>query len=455
MDNKPTLAEYIARQAGVPGASCPNLPNTYIGMRYVPEFADPVEWDATMQTEYEYLKIVTWQGNSYTSRTWVPKNIPITNTDYWILTGNYNAQVEAYRKEVQAFDGRITAAEKALIPLRPLPPYITKEGMRVALIGDSYTAGDGSNPAWGYRLQSLLGLDNSNFFQLGRGGAGMLRDGNNLLSVLQELIPQVQNRETITHFIIQSGANDISITGVDFPGALTRFANVIQAVKQNFPNAKIYVMCTPVDNKAQNWNTIKNRGFVYDVYIEQCAMNGVIFAGMAPYWLMATWKISMNPDRLHPNNTGAQFLAEYMFQFLNGCDYAEVSHDAVNSYPITFTDNGNRYDINLIYECSYNRGSFDIVGSLEFKGKTTTTTTWITIVPLDSAPYLVPLNSTIPVWITGTLSDGQAESIRTFAEIRVTQDGIQIGNYPDITNRYTEYTIRLVPGGCKQIFQLL
>lgn len=112
MDNKPTLAEYIARQAGVPGASCPNLPNTYIGMRYVPEFADPVEWDATMQTEYEYLKIVTWQGNSYTSRTWVPKNIPITNTDYWILTGNYNAQVEAYRKEVQEFDGRITAVEQ-------------------------------------------------------------------------------------------------------------------------------------------------------------------------------------------------------------------------------------------------------------------------------------------------------------------------------------------------------
>lgn len=120
MDNKPTLAEYIARQAGVPGASCPNLPNTYIGMRYVPEFADPVEWDETKQTEYEYLKIVTYQGNSYTSRTWVPKNIPITNTDYWILTGNYNAQVEAYRKEVQEFDGRITAVENEYDQLEPM-----------------------------------------------------------------------------------------------------------------------------------------------------------------------------------------------------------------------------------------------------------------------------------------------------------------------------------------------
>lgn len=436
-----------------PGFPTPPGYNYYIGPRFILKFADPIEWDAN--TQYEPMIAVMYQGNSYISRTYVPAGVMPTNEEYWAPSGMYNAQIEQYRREVQEFDGRITDVENALIPLRPLPPYVTKEGMRVALIGDSYTAGDGSNPAWGYRLQSLLGLDNSNFFQLGRGGAGMLRDGNNLLAVLNDLIPQVQNKETITHFIIQSGANDIAYTGADLPDVITRFNNVIQTIKQNFPNAKIYMMCTPVDNKAQNWGTINNRGFVYDLYIEQCALAGVTFAGMAPYWLMATWKISMNSDRLHPNNIGAQFLAEYMFQFLNGCDYAEVSHGAVNYYPISFTDDENTYNVDLIYECSYNRGSFDIVGELQYKGKTTTTTTWTTIVPLESAPYLVPVKSTIPVWITGTLSGGQSESVRTFAEMQVTQDGIQIGNYPDITSKYTDYTIRLVPGGCKQTFQLL
>ena len=71
----------------------------YIGARYVPLFADPAEWDNTKT--YEPLTIVLHDGNSYTSRQYVPVGIDINNTDYWALTGNYNAQIEAYRKDAQ------------------------------------------------------------------------------------------------------------------------------------------------------------------------------------------------------------------------------------------------------------------------------------------------------------------------------------------------------------------
>ena len=71
----------------------------YIGARYVPLFANPAEWDNTKT--YEPLTIVLHEGNSYTSRQYVPSGIDINNTDYWALTGNYNAQIEAYHKEVQ------------------------------------------------------------------------------------------------------------------------------------------------------------------------------------------------------------------------------------------------------------------------------------------------------------------------------------------------------------------
>lgn len=83
--------------------------NEYVGMRYVPKIADPAEWDSTRN--YESLMIVTYQGNSYTSRMPVPAGIPITDTHYWALTGNYNAQVEQYRQEVRTFDARITQAQ--------------------------------------------------------------------------------------------------------------------------------------------------------------------------------------------------------------------------------------------------------------------------------------------------------------------------------------------------------
>ena len=72
----------------------------YIGARYVPIFADPAEWDSTKQ--YEPLTIVLHEGNSYTSMQYVPAGIEITNEKFWALTGNYNAQVEAYRREVRA-----------------------------------------------------------------------------------------------------------------------------------------------------------------------------------------------------------------------------------------------------------------------------------------------------------------------------------------------------------------
>lgn len=86
----------------------------YIGARYVPIFGrrdeESIQWDNS--APYEPLTIVLYQGNSYTSRQYVPAGIDILNEAFWALTGNYNAQIEAYREEVLRFDGRITAAEE-------------------------------------------------------------------------------------------------------------------------------------------------------------------------------------------------------------------------------------------------------------------------------------------------------------------------------------------------------
>lgn len=67
----------------------------YVGARYVPKIMG--EWNKALQ--YEALSVVTYMGNSFTSKVPVPANVEINNTDYWINTGNYNVQVEEYRKE--------------------------------------------------------------------------------------------------------------------------------------------------------------------------------------------------------------------------------------------------------------------------------------------------------------------------------------------------------------------
>lgn len=70
--------------------------NVYVGNRYVPKIMGDWSNDKT----YEPLSVVTYQGASYTSRQYVPTGVEITNEDFWVLSGNYNAQVEHYRQEV-------------------------------------------------------------------------------------------------------------------------------------------------------------------------------------------------------------------------------------------------------------------------------------------------------------------------------------------------------------------
>lgn len=84
----------------------------YIGARYVPLFAEPLEWNSSQS--YEPLTIVYHAGNSYTSRQFVPSGIEINNEAYWALTGNYNAQIEQYREEVKQYDARISQNASAI-----------------------------------------------------------------------------------------------------------------------------------------------------------------------------------------------------------------------------------------------------------------------------------------------------------------------------------------------------
>lgn len=93
---------------GCPPHPCPPPPfkggtSMYIGARYVPIFADPVEWDD--EREYEPLTIVTHNGDCYTSKCYVPKGAqlppyPEGQTKYWVKTSDYNYQFADLKKTV-------------------------------------------------------------------------------------------------------------------------------------------------------------------------------------------------------------------------------------------------------------------------------------------------------------------------------------------------------------------
>lgn len=75
-----------------------NVQRQYVGARYVPKFFQGPDGTPTWvgNVPYEALTIVTYLGNSYTSKVPVPAGIgnPSQNPKYWALTGNFNAQLD-------------------------------------------------------------------------------------------------------------------------------------------------------------------------------------------------------------------------------------------------------------------------------------------------------------------------------------------------------------------------
>ena len=75
----------------------------YIGLRYAPKFVGA--WDKA--SEYAALSVVYTNEQSYVSRKTVPANTEITNTEFWIKSADWNAQVAQYNQNVEQYQANV------------------------------------------------------------------------------------------------------------------------------------------------------------------------------------------------------------------------------------------------------------------------------------------------------------------------------------------------------------
>lgn len=75
----------------------------YIGARYAPKFMGA--WDKG--SEYAALSVVYANEQSYVSRKTVPANTEITNTEFWIKSADWNAQVTQYNQNVERYHANV------------------------------------------------------------------------------------------------------------------------------------------------------------------------------------------------------------------------------------------------------------------------------------------------------------------------------------------------------------
>lgn len=268
--------------------------NQYIGARYVPLLAG--EWDATKS--YEYLTTVSSGNNSYTSRQNVPAGTPLTNTDYWMQTGNYGAQLTEIEEDIQTIKN--TKGNLG--------------GYNVLIIGDSY--GDQSKFSFNVYstiLKNIIESEGGLCTVNCQGGAGIVTkspEGNNLL----DLYNQVPGKTSYTMVIVQGFANDINQITPDI-------SPLINAIKIGSPNAIIYVF-----GCSRNWG-----GICYPVInkiIKDAQSMGCIAPNMAPYMISSQQYIST--DKIHPTEEGQVLLANRIYGELLGNTFIPYEIDSNN-----------------------------------------------------------------------------------------------------------------------------
>lgn len=308
----------------MPGVPCPTSPGyEYTGMRYVPVFADPPEWSSA--NSYEPLEIVIHQGNSYTSKTFVPVGIDISDPQYWALTGNYNAQVEQYRQEVLKFDGRINDNAQAIVNLKG--ELLSQKHM--VLIGDSYTNPAvplGNTPLWWEYVCKNLNVVAHNY---AKGGAGYQVTGNLFSTQVANAVADTSyDHKMVEYCVVYGGINDIGqITA-------TMVQNVYDALQKEFVNAKV-VIALNAGQKNQRNHSNNRRTLLRDM-----VQSGIDIFSTAGIELFID-----TVDTTHPSTQGNKVLGAYMTSKIGGIGFSYVSTAQDSIAPISGSVLGNPFAI--------------------------------------------------------------------------------------------------------------
>lgn len=350
-DELAQFAAFIAARAGAsPDAPAPGV-RQYVGARYVPLFADPLEWSSAQG--YGPLTIVTYQGNSYTSMQSVPTGIDIANTEYWAQTGNYNAQIEAYRQEVLAYDERITgnanaisaetkaresevaevmsdiAAEtKARIAgdqelaqrmdtFEKRTPVQDENGRNAVFIGDSFMAPTTSYPQkLAYFTAQLMGWTMYNYAYGGSGWVDEAGASMNFYHQIQKAAQQISIPvDTVDYVIIGGGFNDWNDpTPLTYNQLYSAAVQTIKEARAQFPNAQIIA----IPMMFRNYGVDTHMHDLYSAIVAGIAASGVAVKVIKDAYM---WQFGFkNVDGVHPTVDLYKIMAQYVASKVMGGD---------------------------------------------------------------------------------------------------------------------------------------
>nr|DAQ26333.1 MAG TPA: hypothetical protein [Caudoviricetes sp.] len=224
----------------------------YVGARYVPKFANPITWNK--ENSYEALTIVTYLNNSYTSKKPVPANTEITNEEYWVVTGNYNGQVEEYRQSVVEYKNEVDGYKNEVDGYKnevdgyknEVASKQTKVYKKAIIVGDSWAVGyyngmGHPGEGWGDYACPLLGVTSDNILTVASGGSGFINGtGEHFDMQIKRAYENYPNFRDADLILCVGGFNDAqdNRTSSELQTAAGSF---FDKCKTYFPNAETHI----------------------------------------------------------------------------------------------------------------------------------------------------------------------------------------------------------------------
>lgn len=370
--------------------------NVYVGARYVPKIMGA--WEKNKS--YEALSVVTYEGNSYTSKGVVPANTEITNENFWVCTGDYNAQVEAYKQSAdKCVEDLKTANEnidllqedaiKQVVTLSVVPHGTTykvgnkisteylqtmenkylnafykkinnKEEVRIACVGDSLT----------YGVDTANGVTNTFTYLNGSTYTGKQASitypmalesylnkiyGSNIFTVLNmgkggdyasESLERHNGEYAADLCLLMLGINDSRNSSCPYKGNITKFIEYMeQIVIQEILLGKAVVLLSPMISP-------RNNNGIEELYIS--AVKFLADKYCIPFInttrIVAQYDYSIYSDKTHLNSIGYTVLG-------TGVGNAIAGHNLMNPVQVSsgvclnanenkrnFILNGGRYE---------------------------------------------------------------------------------------------------------------
>lgn len=335
----------------------------YIGARYTPKFSGT--YDATQA--YEALEVVdNGSGTTYIARKPVPPNIPLTNTEYWLVYGSSSgaildlqdrmtdaesditdlqSDVNVISSSILTMGGQLnTVANTANSAKNDVDAIKNREEVKernILIFGNSYVDRGSAN-----KLAACF--DHS--YKVTEGGIGFLTYTGHTRTFINLVTEAMANseipNESITDVIFVSAMGDTRgycyDTSNAYSSLLTAISSCAALLRENCPNLNdISVALAETRDQAyftDYTNTYNALWIIHRFFKQACMANGVNYIGWVSFNTLMQ-SAYLDTDHYHPSTDGVNAIGTMLKQaYFGNIEYVTFFSSKTNA-PFGYTAN--------------------------------------------------------------------------------------------------------------------